>query len=317
MATSAALPMTPGSRGRIGVIQPAPGLVLEAEWSRFMPVGVAFPVTRVALYGATPADYAAMNEAAGSAAAILANARADVIAHACGVGSLYAGPQAEHVLERALSGQAGGIRVTGMAAASITALEQLAARRIAVITPYDDAINRMVSAYLEATGRTICAFHRFDVVSAVAAASLSDAAIVEAVTKLAADAPDADAIWMRCISSKPSRPGSASRSSAATWRCCGRCCGKSESRIGRSKRACSNFGTMWRRVPPEPLSRPGLRDVGVGRQGRRHQHAGVIVLGMLDDPVGRAAFDNLAEIHHCDARAQVPDRADVMGNEQI
>jgi maleate isomerase len=198
MATSAALLMPPGSRGRIGIIQPAPGLVLEAEWSRFMPAGVAFPVTRVALYGATSADYAAMNEAAGSAAAILANAKADVIAHACGVGSLYAGPQAEHALETALSGQAGGVRVTGMAAASITAMEQLAARRIAVITPYDDAINLMVSAYLEATGRTISAFHRFNVVSAVAAASLSDAAIMEAVTNLAADAPDADAIWMPC-----------------------------------------------------------------------------------------------------------------------
>ena len=36
----------PGSRGRLGIIQPAPGLMLEAEWMRAVPPGVAFPVSR-------------------------------------------------------------------------------------------------------------------------------------------------------------------------------------------------------------------------------------------------------------------------------
>ena len=188
----------PGSRGRIGVIQPAPGLVLEAEWSAVMPPGVAFPVTRVPLFGGTPSDYAAMGDHAFEAAATLANAQADAIAYACGVGSLYRGPAFEAELCAGLSQAAGGLAVMGMAAASLAAIERFGACRIAVITPYGDAVNALVCDYLAAAGLTVAICRRLPVASPVAAAELGPRAIIDGVAAMRAAAPDADLIWMPC-----------------------------------------------------------------------------------------------------------------------
>jgi maleate isomerase len=187
----------PGSRGRLGIIQPAPGLMLEAEWMRAVPPGVAFPVTRLALHGATAADYADMGDRAPEAAAILANAGADVIGYACGVGSLYRGPVYERNLMDRLSEAASGRRVVGMAEAALSEIHRLGAKRVTLLTPYAAPVNALVQSYAEACGITIAAIVSLPVASAIAAAGLRPEQTMQAAAEAALVAPT-DLIWIPC-----------------------------------------------------------------------------------------------------------------------
>ena len=187
----------PGSRGRLGIIQPAPGLMLEAEWMRAVPPGVAFPVTRLALRGTSEADYAAMAEQAPDAAAILANAGADVIGYACGIGSLHRGPAYERGLMDRLSKAAGGRRVIGMAEAALGEIKRLGARRITLLTPYGAAVNALVQAYAEACGVAVAAVAKLPVANAVEAAGLSPERTMQAAAAAVAMAPT-DMVWIPC-----------------------------------------------------------------------------------------------------------------------
>lgn len=189
--------LEPGISGRLGVIQPAPGLMLEAEWARAVPPGIAFPVTRLALHGATADDYADMAERAPEAAAILANAGADLIAYACGIGSLYRGPAHERALMDRLSVAAGGRPVIGMAEAALREINRLGARRITLLTPYADPVNALVRAYTEACGITIAAVASLPVESAIAAAGLRPEQTIAAAAAAVAMAPN-DFLWIPC-----------------------------------------------------------------------------------------------------------------------
>ena len=198
--TDTALPPSrpvPGSLGRLGVIQPAPGLMLEAEWMQAVPPGIAFPVTRLALHGATPDGYAAMAGEAPGAAAVLANAGADVIGYACGLGSLIDGPDAERALMERLSVAAGGIPVIGMAQAAVAAMRHHGARRVTLLTPYDAGMNGWVQRYLEACGLSVAGTFGFPVQGAVAAAGLRPSQTVLAAKDAVAGAAT-DLLWIPC-----------------------------------------------------------------------------------------------------------------------
>ncbi len=188
---------TPGSRGRLGVIQPAPGLMLDAEWTAAVPPGVAFPVTRLALCGGTAADYARMAEQAPAAAAILANAGAHVIGYACGIGSLYRGPGLERALMERLTEAAGGIRVVGMAEAALAEIKRLGARRITLLTPYPAPVNALVQRYAEDSGVAVAAVARLPVANAVEAAGLRAEQTIAAAAAAVALAPT-DLVWIPC-----------------------------------------------------------------------------------------------------------------------
>jgi maleate isomerase len=188
----------PGWRGRIGVIQPAPGLMLEAEWQLYMPEGVAFPVTRLPLQGGQPDHYAAMAALAPDAAATLANAAASVIVYACGIGSLYQGPAAERALMERLAAAAGGVRVLGMAAAAVSAIRHIGATRIALLTPYPDSVNALVERYLRDCGLQPAGTSSLPTQSAITAVDLLPEQTYEAARTAMRRFGEADLLWLPC-----------------------------------------------------------------------------------------------------------------------
>lgn len=187
---------TPGPRGRIGVIQPAPGVMLEHEWPRLLPPGLLFPVARVRLTGGAPADYAALAAAAPAAAADLASASAGVIAFACAVGSLYAGVEAEAALAASLAVASGRPAIT-LGASSIRALHHVGARRIAILTPYSPEVNALVGDYAARQGFEVAGFidagAPITTVGDIGPAGVADVAIAGLGRLL-----DADALWIPC-----------------------------------------------------------------------------------------------------------------------
>lgn len=186
----------PGHRGRIGVIQPAPGVLLEHEWPSVLPADVLFPVARIRMRGATAAHYTEIADASPAAAEDLVSAGADVIAYACSVGSLFAGAAAEARLLAALAAASGKPAVS-IADASMRGLSRLGARRIAVLTPYPAETNALVSAYARERGVEVVA----ELGLPVGIALIGDLS-AEEIAKLATDAmagvPQADALWIPC-----------------------------------------------------------------------------------------------------------------------
>ncbi len=188
--------LRPGHRGRIGIIQPAPGVMLEYEWPAHLPAEVLFPLARIRMRGATAADYATIAQAAPDAARDLVSAGADVVTYACSVGSLFAGAAAEAQLIAALA-QASGKPAISIADASVRALQMLGARHIAIMTPYDAPTNALVSGYARQRGLTVAA--EFGMPVGIAEiGNLGPAEITQLAIAALADAPQAQALWIPC-----------------------------------------------------------------------------------------------------------------------
>lgn len=223
-------PAPPGARGRIGIIQPAPGVMLEHEWPRWLPDGVLFPVGRMRMPGVDRAAYAAMAAAAPEVARDLARAGCAPIAYACTVGSVYAGVAAEEGLLTTLA-EASGRPALSLGAASTAALRAVSAARLLIVTPYTEETNGWVAAYARECGFAVEAV----VTTPVDIREIGDwppARIAAFAVETLAAHPAADALWLPCtamqtldaidgIEAASGRPA-VSGSQALLWQALGR-----------------------------------------------------------------------------------------------
>jgi maleate cis-trans isomerase len=144
-----------GWRAKIGVIVPPTNTVNEAEWGRLIPEGVTFHTARMPLHADTASaeGKAALEADLDKAMADLARARVDVIAYACTAGSMITPVDS---VPDAMSCRSGVACVT-TASAIVHALRALGVERIAVATPYHEALNRHEARFLEECGFEIAA----------------------------------------------------------------------------------------------------------------------------------------------------------------
>lgn len=186
----------PGARGRIGVIQPAPGVMLEHEWPRWMPPEILFPVGRIRMGSATADGYAAMAAAAPDMARDLAFAGAGVVAYACTIGSLFAGAEAEATLIANLAAASGKPAIS-LAATCMAALRAVGARKLAIMTPYNAETNGWVSKYVVHQGFVVSGFLTTPV-GIVEVGNMQPAEIAAFAIAEMARQPDANALWIPC-----------------------------------------------------------------------------------------------------------------------
>ena len=179
---------------RVGLVVPSVNATIEPEFAWLAPQGLSFHAARIVLRETTPEGLRAMNEGVEAAARLLASLAPDVVAYACTSGSFLEGRAALDAQVARLAAIV-GCPVVATSAALIDALRALGIRRVALATPYLDAVNRVERAFLEDQG--------FAVVS-VRGLGLSGAAIREVepeqVFALAcdADADSADALFLSC-----------------------------------------------------------------------------------------------------------------------
>ncbi len=186
----------PGARGRIGVIQPAPGVMLEHEWPRWLPRDLLFPMGRVRFTDGSAAGYDRIATAAPDVAQDLASAGANLIAFACTIGSLYAGIAGENRLINAL-GTASGLPAISLGSTCVKALDAVGAKRVAIMTPYPPETNVWVANYIEACGFGVEAFITTPV-GIVRIGDLQPAEIAAFAIAEMARYPGADALWIPC-----------------------------------------------------------------------------------------------------------------------
>ena len=145
---------------RMGLIVPSSNVTMETELPALLARDGAatgrrftFHSARMRMTSVTPEALAAMNAQGERCAAELADAECDVLAYACLVAVMAAGPGAHREVEATLRTAAGGqTPVVTSAGALIDGIYARGAERVAMIAPYAPTLTSKVVAYLADAG---------------------------------------------------------------------------------------------------------------------------------------------------------------------
>jgi maleate isomerase len=186
-------------RARIGLIVLASDHTIEHEWGQMLDIeGIAVYHSRIANSPTINPETLKAMEAGLTAATdvILPGVPLDVVAYGCTSGAMVIGE--DTVAERIRAARP-GVAVTTPITGALAAMGALGARRIALLTPYIDRINRMMRGYIEERGVGVPVMGSFNnendnEVACIAPDSLRDAAVELAQEK------SVDAVFVACTS---------------------------------------------------------------------------------------------------------------------
>lgn len=215
-------------RAAIGVIVLASDQTLEHEFRRLLGLpGVAFYESRIFNANAiTPQTLRAMEEGIAPAAdLILPGLPLDVVAFGCTSASMVIGEEA--VFARIREARPDSACTTPVTAA-FAAFEALDARRIAILTPYRDDINRTMRRYVEDRGYRVTAMGSFNEEDDTRAARITTESIRRAAVELGR-LEEVDLVFVSCtnlrfadivtdIEAEIGKPASSSNHAMA-WHC--------------------------------------------------------------------------------------------------
>lgn len=189
-----------GARARIGAIVLATDHTMEEEWRAMLAIdGVAFYVARIWNDAQiTPETLKALgSEIAPATRLILPNdRRLDSVAFACTSGAMVLG---DFFVETEVRRQRPGIPVTSPMLAGIAALRAMGIRRVALLTPYMQAINDMMRAHIRSHGIAVPAMGSFNNPDDLVAASISPDTLLDAAIDLGRS-PEVDGVFISCSS---------------------------------------------------------------------------------------------------------------------
>lgn len=148
---SARDPTTDGDRLRLGVVVPSSNTTVEPEFAAWTPPTASIHAARMPLVDVTVEALDAMAADAVAAAERLGHAEVDAVAYACTTGSLIHGHGFDAELEADLA-EAADAPAVATALSVHRLLDALGATRIAVATPYVDAVNDRERDYLADAG---------------------------------------------------------------------------------------------------------------------------------------------------------------------
>ena len=139
-----------GWHGRIGLMVPTGNSVMEPEFNRMAPEGVSVHANRVFLDKVTPEALVGMEQHAAESAAGLVSIRIGVLAFGCTSGSFVGGKGYDQKLIDIM--EETGVPATTTTSAVVRALNLLGVRRLAMATPYIDAVNAIEERFLQDHG---------------------------------------------------------------------------------------------------------------------------------------------------------------------
>lgn len=136
---------------RAGLIIPSSNRMVEEDMIRFYPADVVPHVTRLRMTGPNRKPLADIMRDVETAAAALADAKCDVITFHCTANSMSEGLSGEAALGEALK-RGGAKRVSTTATAVKEALDALGAKKIMLVTPYDQEKTEEEAEFLHFCG---------------------------------------------------------------------------------------------------------------------------------------------------------------------
>ncbi|MEN9773280.1 MAG: hypothetical protein RL322_350 [Pseudomonadota bacterium] len=138
---------------RVGLMVPINNTTMDRELTAWLPAGSSCHTLKVPRGPGllTRDSIPAYVDGAIDLAAQYTRSQPDLIAYGCTAAGFLMGPSADADLSQRLE-QASGRPVVTTANAMVKILQRTGARRIAVVTPYKDEVNRQLTHYLEASG---------------------------------------------------------------------------------------------------------------------------------------------------------------------
>jgi maleate isomerase len=136
---------------RVGCIIPSSNRMVEQEMSAAFPAGVQPHVTRLRMTGPSRGPLAAVLPGIEEATRALTDARCEVVAFHCTANSMQEGRDGEERILAAMRA-AGAPHATTTATAIRRAFDALAARRVVLVTPYDQRTTDHEAEFLREAG---------------------------------------------------------------------------------------------------------------------------------------------------------------------
>ena len=136
---------------RIGLLVPSSNTTVEPEFYRALPRGVTLHTARLYLTRIAPESILKMVEDMETQAKLLASADVDVIVLAATAPSFLNGLGYDQELIRKIE-KATGKKATTTSTALVQAIRHLGATRVVLGSAYDEKVNDIAKAFLEASG---------------------------------------------------------------------------------------------------------------------------------------------------------------------
>lgn len=141
---------------KVGLILPSVNCITEPEFYAVSPRGISFHSTRLLLTETTPEALMKMEEDLESAAKLLATVSPHVVAYACTSGSFVKGLGWDKVIVEKIESIVGCPAIT-TSTAMVQALQKLDIHRVALATPYLNAVNERETEFLRQNGFQVVA----------------------------------------------------------------------------------------------------------------------------------------------------------------
>lgn len=182
---------------RIGLLVPSPNTTMEPDFYRNAPPGWTVHTSRMYLRDTNIEDETRMiDEYAIPAARVLATARPDVIVFGCTSAGALRGNHYEDQLIEEIQQQAGVPTLSVMKCAR-SALQELGASSLVVVTPYVDELNERIRASLETDGFNVLAIRGLQILDALEIARVPRRRIIE-FADAAIGCLKPDALFLSC-----------------------------------------------------------------------------------------------------------------------
>ncbi|WP_055564574.1 maleate cis-trans isomerase family protein [Streptomyces atriruber] len=120
---------------------------------------------------------------------------AEAVAYLCTACSFVGGAAGERALRETMTGH-GARRALTTSSATIGALRAVGARRVAVVHPYEDPVDRLLAAYLDASGFEVVALTPLGLDAVEDVYAVGERDVLDTV--VAGDRPEADALFVSC-----------------------------------------------------------------------------------------------------------------------
>jgi maleate cis-trans isomerase len=183
---------------KIGLMVPANNTTMEGELRAWLPAGSAVTAVRIPRGAGllTPETMPAYRDTAVALAAEhFSGGRHDLIAYGCTAAGFISGPSGDAALAAELT-RVTGLPVVTTARAMVRALQHAGARHIAVVTPYQDAVNAQLVAFLADGGIAVARLDSFRAPDTAALGRITAEQVRELALRTMG--PNCDALFIGC-----------------------------------------------------------------------------------------------------------------------
>jgi maleate isomerase len=183
---------------KVGLMVPANNTTMEVELPAWLPAGSTVTTVKIPRGpGMLTKEVipAYRDSAVALARQHFADGNVDLIAYGCTAAGFLSGPAGDAELSFMLS-EATGLPVVTIARAMVRALQHDQAKRIAIVTPYHDAVNAQLAAFLADGGISVVRMDSFRAPDVEALGRITAAEVRDLAR--ATMRPDCDALFIGC-----------------------------------------------------------------------------------------------------------------------